>query len=425
MGKILKQVNLEQEITDINDAADTDDVAVTKDDHIDTSNPATTEKIWNALFINIFIVNFTMNFGQFMMNTLIPKYADFLGASATTIGLIASVFTITALAIKPISGPAIDSFPKKKVLFGATLIITLAYITYSLARSVPMLIVARLIHGIGMGFTASACLAIASDSLPKSKMSQGIGYFSLGQAIASAIGPSLGLSISERYGYNITFAIGAGIIAVSAVLAIAMKTPQPQSHKPFVMSLNNMFAKEAIVPAVLQLFLTMAYAAIGSFLVLYAQDERGVANIGLWYTVNAGFMLITRPLIGKLADRHGIHKVMLPSLVLFGISLFIISVSDNIYMFLFSAFISACGYGTILPTIQTLCMKAVTPDRRGVAGNTNYIGADVGFMFGPILAGVCVTNFGYSNMFRIMILPIVIAIILFIVFYQKIKAISV
>jgi MFS family permease len=275
-----------------------------------------------------------------------------------------------------------------------------------------------------MGFTASACLAIASDSLPKAKLSQGIGYFSLGQAVASAIGPQIGLSLSTRFGYNITFAIGAGVIAVSAILAITMKKPPQHGHKAFKVSLNNMFAIEAIIPAVLQLFLAMAYAAIGYFLVLYAQEERGVTNIGIWFTVNAGFMLITRPLIGKLADKYGIHKVMLPSLVLYGFSLFIISVSSNIYMFLFSAFISACGYGTIMPTIQTLCMKAVTPDRRGVAGNTNYIGTDIGFMFGPILAGIFVTSFGYSAMFRIMILPIVIAIILFIVFYQKIKAIS-
>jgi MFS family permease len=184
-----------------------------------------------------------------------------------------------------------------------------------------------------------------------------------------------------------------------------------------------MFAKEAIIPATLQLFLAMSYGTISSFLVLYAQNDRGVENIGLWFTVNAVCLLVTRPAIGKLADKFGIHKVMLPAFFMFGLSLFIISISTNIYMFIFSAIISACGYGAAMPTNQALCMKCVTPERRGVGGNTNYIGTDIGFMIGPTLAGLFVTSFGYSSMYRIMIIPIVIASVLFIFFYPKIKAI--
>lgn len=74
-------------------------------------NPTT---IWNPMFISIFIVNLAMNFGQYMMNTLIPKFADSLGATPEVVGIVASMFTITALAVKPVSGPAIDTLPKKK-----------------------------------------------------------------------------------------------------------------------------------------------------------------------------------------------------------------------------------------------------------------------------------------------------------------------
>jgi MFS family permease len=52
------------------------------------------------------------------------------------------------------------------------------------------------------------------------------------------------------------------------------------------------------------------------------------------------------------------------------------------------------------------------------------MGTDMGFMIGPTLSGILVANFGYSNMYRIMIIPIVIASALFIILYPKIKAIS-
>lgn len=383
-----------------------------------------TGKIWNPMFINVFIVNFAMIFGQFMMGTLIPKFADSLGATSTMVGFVTSLFTVTALAVKPISGPAIDSFSKKKILTAAILTITVAFITYSLAQDITTIIIARLIHGLGMGFTASTCLALASDALPEDKLTQGISYFTLGQAFVSAIGPALGLALAEKFGYNTAFAIGATVMGFSAILSATMKTPPKQYDKKFEVSLNNMFAKEAIIPATLMLFLAMSYSTISSFLVLYAQQGRGVDNIGLWFTVNALCMLISRPVIGRLAGKYGIHKVLLPAFLMFAVALFMISISTNIFMFLFSAFISAWGYGASQPSIQALCMKSVTPDRRGVAGSTSYIGTDIGFFVGPTLAGTLVGVFGYSAMFRMMSIPIAVAIIVFLLSYKKIKAIS-
>ena len=389
-------------------------------DILQTGEPTT---VWNPMFINILIVNVSMNFGQFMMNTLIPKYADFLGASPATVGLVASIFTVTALAIKPVSGPVIDTYPKKKVLFAAICIILTAFVIYSMAYSLTTVIIARLIHGMGMGFTASTCLSIASEALPRDKLTQGIGYFSLGQALISAAGPSIGLALSAAYGYNTTFAICAMMMAISATLVIFMKTPPKHEVKAFKITWEGMFAKEAIIPATLQLFLAMSYTTINSFLVLYAQQGRGVENIGLWFTCNAIGLLVSRPLLGKLGDRYGIHRIMPPAFAMFAISLLIISFSTNIYWFLLSAIIGAWGYGAIMPANQALCMKCVTPERRGVGGNTNYIGMDFGAFSGPVIAGILVTHFGYSVMYRIMIFPIAIAALFFYLCYPKIKAI--
>ena len=380
--------------------------------------------IWNPLFINVVLVNIAMNLGQFMMNTLISKFADYLGASSSVVGMVVSMFTITALLVKPVAGPAIDTYSKKKILCGAILTITLAFVVYGMAHSVTTIIIARLIHGCGMGFTASTCLALASDALPSDKLAQGIGYFSLGQAMVSAIGPSTGLWLADKVGYNNAFLLGAVLMGLSAILAATMKTrPQTGEKKKMVISLNNMFAVEAIIPATFLFFLAMAYGTISSFLVLYAQNERGVQEIGLFFTVNAICLLVTRPVIGKLADKLGIHKVLLPAFIMFALSLFMISISDSLTMFLITAVINACGYGAAQPTIQALCMKCVSPERRGVGGSTNYIGTDLGFLVGPIVSGVLVTNLGYSGMYRIMIIPIAIACIIFFFVYPKIKAI--
>jgi MFS family permease len=384
--------------------------------------PAIT-KIWNKMFVSIFFINSAMMLGQFMMNTLIPKYADYLGANSSTVGIVTSVFVVTAFAIKPVSGPMIDTYPKKWLLFGSILLIAGSFVIYTLAYDLATVVVARLIHGLGMGFTATICLSLATEALPKDKLAQGIGYYSLGQAMISAVGPSSGLALAEAYGYNTTFAISAVIMSFSAFLVLLMKAPKEHWQKKLRITLSGIFAMEAIIPATLQLFFGMSYSTINSFLVLYAENGRGVENIGHWFTVNAIGMLISRPIVGRLSDKYGVHKVMPPAMGMFAISFYVISVSTNIYWFLFSALISAWGYGVIMPANQTLCMKCVTPDRRGVGGNTNYIGMDIGAFFGPIIAGSLVAQVGYGAMFQFMILPVFAAAAVFVLCYPKIKAI--
>ena len=61
-------------------------------------------KIWNAAFISIFVANALMNLGQQMVNSLVAKYADYLGAAATLVGFLSGLFAATALIFKIFSG---------------------------------------------------------------------------------------------------------------------------------------------------------------------------------------------------------------------------------------------------------------------------------------------------------------------------------
>lgn len=378
--------------------------------------------IWTPTFISIFIVNFALNMGQFMMNTLIPKYADHLGATASIVGLVSSMFAVTALAIRPLAGPAFDFFSKKKLLMLAIGVIALAFVGYSLSSSVQMVMVFRLLHGFGVGCTAPLALAIASDALPDEKMGSGIGVFSLAQAISSAIGPSLGLSLSQSIGYSATFAIGAVTVGFSCALTLIIKeAPRPKDRGRFRISPDKIVAKEAVMPAIIMIFLAMSYSCINSFIAIYGA-ERNVEQIGLFFTVYAICLLLSRPLSGTISDRFGLDKSIVPACICFAAAFLLISIADSLPLFLLAGAASAFGYGACQPAIQALCMRCVPKERRGAGANTNYIGVDIGNLLGPVIAGRIaeavqassgVAVQGYSVMYRCMILPIGIALVLF------------
>ena len=177
------------------------------------------------------------------------------------------------------------------------------------------------------------------------------------------------------------------------------------------------------MPAILLFLLSGTFFTINSFLAIYGTDM-GVVNIGFFFTVYAGVLVFSRPLIGKMSDKYGLVKVTIPALFCFALSFFLSSIADDLFMFLLAAFVSAFGFGAAQPAIQTLCMKCVPSDRRGAASSTAFIGNDLGNMAGPVLAGYIVECAGYRVMWRAMILPIIAAFILLICFGRKITKVE-
>jgi Arabinose efflux permease len=386
------------------------------------------EIIWSESFINIFIVNIVMNTGLFMMNTLIPVYTDYLGASAAVVGAVSSMFALTALCIRPIAGPAMDYFRKNRLLTAAISFITVAFIFYECAGNYQTIMIARLIHGIGVGFTAPLGLALASNALPDKKMAYGIGVFSLGQAVSIAVGPAIGLKLKAVFGYHVTFFAGILLMAFCLVLSLRIHDDGYGSRaERFTFSLDKVIAPEVIIPAVIMFFLSGAYYCINTFMAIYG-GLCGVENIGLFFTAYAVFLLASRPLCGKIADKYGLDKIIIPGLITFAAAFLLVSFSRSLPMFLISGAVSAFGYGICQPLIQTLCIQLVSRDRRGVAGNTNYLGVDCGTLIGPSLAGVIITHvysstqnkiLGYVVMYRCMVIPILVGLLIFVINRKK------
>lgn len=375
------------------------------------SIPKPEQKIWNPAFTSIFIANVLMFLGQQMINVLVPKYAYSLGATPATVGLVASAFAYTALLLKVFSAPAIDTFNKKYVLSLAILVMGAAYVGYSFSASLHSLFLFRLLQGAGQAFSATCCLALASDALPTEKLGTGIGYFSLGQAISQSIGPTIGLFLVGRIGYNMTFAFSAGVMVVAAVAALQVKNNYVCTI-PFKISIERIIAKEAILPSILMFFLSMAYYNVTAFLVIYA-SQRGIqGNIGFFFTVYALTLFFSRPFVGRMSDRYGTVKVLIPAMVSFALAFILISISSTLWMLLVAAFVSAFGYGACQPVIQSLSMKSVPKQRRGAGSTTNYIGQDLGNLVGPVVAGFVIQTVGYQAMWICMLVPVIFAMAL-------------
>jgi MFS family permease len=385
------------------------------------------DKLWNKEFIKIFIIGLLLNVGMFMMNTLVPKYADSLGVSPAVIGIVTSVFAIAALAIRPVAGPSMDYFRKEKMLRILLFLLVVSLAGYGLSKGIPMIVATRILHGAACGVAIPLTLAMASNALPESKMAAGIGIFSLTQAFATALGPSLGLWLVDKIGYSFTFFALAALLLISVFATFGIKSDSPDKSDGFKIRLDRIFVPVLLVPVIMGVLNAVATASVGGFIILYG-ELRGVYNVGLYFTANAIALLLARMICGKLSDKHGIDKVMIPGMIVFIISFIMTGASKTLLMFLITGVVSAFGFGICGPLLMTMCMQLVPKRLRGAASNTNAMGLDIGLFLGGSLTGLIITGFqnatgstvaGYSATYYCMIIPSTAALIVFLLNRKK------
>jgi MFS family permease len=228
-----------------------------------------------------------------------------------------------------------------------------------------------------------------------------MGYYSLAQSACQAVGPSIGLELVNQLGFHATYVITASTMLFAAFLAFQLKINFKRTKK-LKISLQNSIAKEALLPSLLMLVMLFGGAIANSFLVISSRAQGITGNIGLYFTVSAITMFVTRPAIGRLTDRFGIVRVTIPAFLCNVVAYFIISYATTLNTLLIAGFIIAFGQGACFPAFQALSMKTVPPERRGAASCTNFMGTDIGYLIGPMVAGNIAGYWGYPVMWRVM-----------------------
>lgn len=377
------------------------------------------EPLWVKDFILITLVNLFTFLGFQMLMPTLPVYAKSLGGSDASAGLVVGFFTFSALLIRPFAGHALDIYGRKAILFLGLIIFTTCVISYSWATSLLFLLGIRFIHGFGWGLTSTSASTVASDIVPRARMGEGMGYYGMSATISMALAPALGLFIIGKYNFDILFRISFFMLLIAIFLASLIK------YKKFASTGQKLklIEKNAIRPALTIFFITMTYGAIVSFIALYAA-QKGIENIGIFFTVYALSLAVFRPLSGRLTDKKGFDFVVIPGIIMVALAMIILYFAVNIKWFLFAAIIYGAGFGTVQPSLQALAILLSPPERRGSANATFFSGFDLGIGSSAVMWGIVSEFTGYSLIYLFSVIPVLIALIIYIYLGKKEKKLT-
>lgn len=374
------------------------------------------ETIWSFPYIALMGVNFFQSMAAFMTNTTLPLYLDAMGAATSMVGIVVGSFAITALLVRPVVGPAFDSFSRKRMLLVAQTLIGASLVGYGIVNSVPALFFVRLVHGVGIGCSGPLAMSFVSEFLPVSRLASGISIYALAQSFAQVIGPAVGLYLAEAIGFSNAYFLAALSVLVAMIGVFFVKEP-PRERLPYRFVPSRMFAREAVSKAAVLCLFCIAFAGMTSYLVLYG-NLLGIEGMGTYFMVYAACLIATRPLFGKLADRFGTPRVLVVGVAFFAASYVMLWQVRDFAGMIAVAVVASAGFGACAPLMQSMALASVPPERRGAASNTAFTGMDFGMLIGPATAGFVIEALvpvtgdvvaAYSYMWLVMLVPLVVA----------------
>ena len=347
-------------------------------------NPAV-EPLWTKGFVLLMAVNLLYFLGFQLVLVSVPLLAVKLGGGNASAGLVMGCFTAGAMLVRPVTGWALDAYGRRSLLILGTAIGLAVILAHELVAGILLLLFLRFLHGIGFGTATTAAGTLASDLVPRSRLGEGMGLFTLAMSVPLAVAPAVGLALVADGDFTVLFLVAGGLTALSLVLASVMRTPR-RERSGVRISLSSMVERTSLFPASMMFLLATTYGPLIAFIALYGQ-ERGIGNVGPFFTVYAIALGVTRPLSGRLADRYGYEPSAAAGMLLAAAGLLTLAFAQSIGGLLAAALLYGIGFGTAQPSLQALVIYRVSPARRGAATAAFFTSYDMGMTTGSIVGG--------------------------------------
>ncbi len=184
---------------------------------------------------NPWLIALTVTLATFMevldtsiANVALPHIAGSVGASQEEATWVLTSYLVASAVILPISGWLSNRIGRKRFYMTCVAMFTACSLLCGIAPTLPLLIFARILQGLGGGGLAPSEQAILADTFSIEKRGQAFALYGTAVVIAPAIGPTLGGWLTDNYNWHWIFFINLPIGLISLYLSNRMVEDPPE-----------------------------------------------------------------------------------------------------------------------------------------------------------------------------------------------------
>ena len=358
-------------------------------------------------------------------NPVLPLFIRALEVPMATVGFIAAASTVVGIVVSLPAGVLSDIIGRRRVILIAAIVFATAPFLYLLVSMPWQLVMVRIYHGLATAILGPVALAAVADTFSE-RRGERMGWYSsatmVGRFLAPFIGGALIFGDDFRWVYLATGVIGT--LSLVAALRLPLSTATSESigetlkrgRSEIWSDIKTILTNRGILAtSVIEAVQYFAFGCLEVFLpiYLYEQVRFSPLRIGLLFTIQIVVATLTKPVMGRLSDRYGRVTMIVSGLVLGGITMALMTYSQNYLMLAFLIGLFGLGLATVTASSAALVADLSQASSHGGALGVLSSVMDVGHSSGPMVGGLLISAYHYKTAFGIVGAGLVLASLVF------------
>ncbi len=358
----------------------------------------TRPRLVSRLFLLVMLATFAYFIAVGMITPTLPRYVEGpLGSGNFAVGVTVGAFALTAVILRPFVGRVSDKRGRRILIVGGGLVVGASIAAYALADSLWPLLGARLLTGVGEAAFYVGAATVINDIAPDERRGEALSYFSLALFGGLAVGPVMGETILEAFGFTSVWLAAAASACFSGLVGLLVGDTRPEGAGSGPMKVIN---RGALLPGTVLGTNIWGLATFSAFVPLYVL-QIGMSGSRFVFALNSAIILSIRLFGARLPDKLGPR--LSSRLALSGVAMgFLVMAvwADPIGLFIGTIFYSI-GHALLFPALMTLAINQAPTSERGAVIGTFTAFFDLSFGVGAASAGAIAAAVGYNGAFGI------------------------
>ena len=366
-------------------------------------------KLKNASALSlIFLTVFVDLLGFGILIPILPTFAKKeLLVDETAIGIAIAAYSLTQFFFNPVFGNLSDKYGRKKIIVLCLLLNAIGYVLFAYTHSYVMLLVSRVVAGIGGSSIGVAQAYIADVTKPENR-SKGMGIIGAAFGLGFVFGPLIG-GILSKYGYYVTgmasafFSIGAFVLTI-----LFLPETQPVKDQRIIKPRKlidfaslYIFAKKKDLALLMILFFILTFSvsniygtfALLGFKIYHFTDMQNGYMFGI---VGLSSAIVQGGLVAKVSKYFSQLKLISIGAFCMMIGLGLIPFGGTFLGLSVIVIILSLGTGSLQPTLLSLISEVTSEAEQGITLGFNQSLSAFGRVLGPLWGGFAFEYLGYA-----------------------------
>jgi len=355
---------------------------------------------------------------------VLALFAASLGAGPEAVGFAVAISTVTGIFFKMPAGVLSDVIGRTRTLFMGLSVFALVPFAYLFVSSYESLVVVRFFHGFATAIYGPVVMAVVV-SVAADKRGEMLSWFSSVTILGTLVGAPLGgFLLSSLSGaqettlrdfhiiYGVVAALGMGALVIALwVMRGHWDSPTGEDGRTLSAVWTKfrcgvreiLMDRRVLLTSNMEGIQNLSVGALEAFLPIYAVMVCGFSafQAGLLWGVQMAVTVLTKPLMGRMSDRHGRQSLLFWGMFVCAIPFALIPWFSSFAMLLLLAAFFGLGEAVVTSSAAALVADFCRDDQLGCAMGTFGTIFDVGHALGPLLAGLLIGLVGSGTDYRI------------------------